>query len=511
MEEAFSYARKGYNKKLEKLIKQNKKLLTAKYGEDKDTLLTYAAKYDKYSVIETILEIDTKFINEPDKNNRRPLDYAIINEYIDLIILLLNYDAKITRNSIKLADRIDNINIIYLLDPDKKERIDYYLNIKSKKSQNYENYINKIIELSKEFENKNYYSLGLASIYFSHFLQNFVKPNMYNIKEENVLEMFKKFRKMKFENLENHYLPKLNSITTKNMEGFTKNIQWPHFPLIFQSLQRGSCVDLALMNYMYYQTRGTVIKMNLKSGSNSLLSHINTEKVNKNINNSRILFCMMVFYHVFRTLQIIHYKNYNKNDIESIISTLFYLVEKIIGIDDISKHVKEFLLKRQVEVYKKCISFTKMNPINFNKKPMEFLFKNYENEKKEAIFTKLKEQFKFSLAKKDFFHKYKDHNVLVHPSGFCIYRYDDLSSFSNKYKLKTNASISNKLIYIAYILKTDYSKSGIVYILIQYLKSKKLPIYLEVKKKNEKAYKVYLKSNGVLVGETDTQYLLRFN
>lgn len=528
MEDAFKFTRLGYNRKLFILLTENPKLQKAIYK--KNTLLITAVKYEQTKSFDILLQFPDvmSLVNYRDGLGLTALMYAndLQNAYMIEMLLkhradkkmkypntkLTVFETALSRKNVAMAHSLNfKANVV-------RDRIKQSTKIKqSKFATNISiDYINNIVNLHNMFINGMGEALPLANIYVSHLIVNVIdNVDVYldvGMSTEHLNDL-KIFKNMDPKKIVNKYKPKLIKYTKKNyLNSFKKNIQWPHLPLIFADKNRGSCVDLMFFQLMLFEKQKTKYNFGIFPGSNTLMSHVEVfKKHNLNLNNKTIIFVLFSLYHIFRAIQVCRYALYDKQKETLILQSTFEIIKKLIPHKFIQSRIFKFLIMRSSAAYSSCIKLYKKKQITIPKgKVYERVPKNI----KDKVIKILKNEFTNGIGMKEnanvfeFIFNRKNIKNLIYFSdkGICVFRL--INNIDNKRLVEKYNIEDTDGLYISFIVKVDKSIAGFAgHVFEEIFRKFRKNIYLEVKKANQKAIKVYELLGFKLIGISTNQLL----
>lgn len=491
MEAIIQCCKRNWYKKLKKLISE--KHLSYK-DNDKNTLYTICAEHKALDSLKVLCDISMKPIYARNSLGYSALDYSIINKDYEMFHYLTKRGIKVDKKSMSLLKDTKDLSIYYLLDR-KKKVVFNKKSLSPKLAVDNTPYANAILSLYEKFREGQHSAIALSSLLVSHYITQIVDIKEYMISEK-VREKLKEFKGRSIKSVIQHYTPIIKKSSSQEIiDIFEKSIQWPHMPFVFLEFDKGSCVDLAILKYIYYKNQNKKISASMMKGSNTYISHVEMKESNTNIRNTELLFCLFSFYHIFRSLQLIRYILKKPALENKLIQFALFIIRRIVDDREIERLIRTFLLKRTQETYDSCIKVIREKR-KIKVKPKVYMLKNMSH-----IQTNLKKVFNKVVVR-------PTSKVLVYRNiGYAVFRNETQSFLNHRY----TGTIHKKYLYISYLLKINKNfKDFVSTVLTDLRKKSSLPIYLEVKKSNTYAIKTYEKVGFKHVSSSNTQYLLLY-
>lgn len=201
----------------------------------------------------------------------------------------------------------------------------------------YVNYFNKYLKCE-------YTAIGNAAKIISFFLYSLVP------KKDLLGDNIYLYGTQSFTNI------KQNDIDEKVFKKFKKIRQWPHLTLmLFPTYNSGSCHDQTLLRAMLLEKQNKNYKLEISTGTNTLLSHVNLRIVQKlqTKREKMFNFLLMTLFHTFRTHQTLKFISKNTKKLRKLENTLYSILYKCTNNEDTSLHLLQYLLTRRHNSFEK--------------------------------------------------------------------------------------------------------------------------------------------------------------
>ena len=125
--------------------------------------------------------------------------------------------------------------------------------------------------------------------------------------------------------------------------------------MLFPKRNSGSCHDYTLLRAMVLEKHKINYKLEISTGTNTLLSHMNLRKVRSppKRSNIRIYFLLMTLFHAFRTHQTLKYVSKSGKKLKSLENTLYSIILNCTNDVQLTLNLLQYLLTRRHSSYNK--------------------------------------------------------------------------------------------------------------------------------------------------------------
>lgn len=206
------------------------------------------------------------------------------------------------------------------------------------------NIVKKYTHYFELYNDGDYTAIGNAAKIISFYLHSLLpKRNMIG----NNLELFhgKTFKTIK-----------KSDVSLKVLRQFKKIRQWPHLSLmLFPEQNNGSCHDYTLLRAMYMESQNQNYKLEVSTGTNTLLSHVNLRKTKSVVKKSMKItnFLLLTLFHTFRTHQTLKYITKSPKKMRKLENALLNIVYSCTQDLGYTYNVVQYILTRRHNSYTK--------------------------------------------------------------------------------------------------------------------------------------------------------------
>lgn len=189
-----------------------------------------------------------------------------------------------------------------------------------------------------------YTSIGNAAKLMSFYFYSLIP------KEDLLGNNLKNFRGQRFSKI----LTK--DIDEKVLKRFKKIRQWPHLTLmLFPKFNSGSCHDYTLLRAMVLEQQNVNYKLEISTGTNTLLSHMNLRKMRspRKPHCKHLYFLLMTLFHAFRTHQTLKYITKSSKKMRTLENTLYSIILSCTNNETLTLNLLQYLLTRRHSSYNK--------------------------------------------------------------------------------------------------------------------------------------------------------------
>lgn len=364
-DELYAIMKDGLLEKLDEFLKKNGNSELVKLNKETgySPLMIATIKGNEKSIRKVInLTIVKNNINKKSSKGETLLYLAVMNKHFPITLmymelypnLKMKYAGKTLLEHTKEKKYHD---FSHVLDDTKKD-VTRLMKVSPKRTKENSVHIDAMLELYEMFP-ADPYALLLSNIVFTNYILKHINTKKFT--DLMITEFFKKkIYKWKKENpktLINKQRIALKAYDMKDIDNFSKGVQWPHIPLLYLEKNAGSCVDLFMLQIVKSVSTGKKFVFDLYPGSNGMLSHVELhEKNENNIPYNKLLFVVMSVYHVFRVLQILRYTSSEEGYVKTsklIVEMMKEFISKCVKKKPMINQLLRFILTRNPKQWKK--------------------------------------------------------------------------------------------------------------------------------------------------------------
>jgi hypothetical protein len=145
-----------------------------------------------------------------------------------------------------------------------------------------------------------------------------------------------------------------NDINENTLKKFKKIRQWPHLTLmLFPKHNNGSCHDYTILNAMLYDKKQINYKLDISTGTNTLLSHVTLRKTKyiTKIYERKIRFILLSLFHTFRTHQTLKFITKSTKKMRKLENLMYSILMNCLQNEKTALNLMQYLLTRRHNSY----------------------------------------------------------------------------------------------------------------------------------------------------------------